>query len=257
MEGESLQLASVELSEPDKPAATESVSDNRKLSYMEPDGVMIAESLPLGHCRRVGVGQMKDSHKGVLAIKRRHTQDILNWEEELESVQIVPAMALVDDDSWEFPEPTKGCLKPFRVADILINNYTYQQDPDIADRGRIRFPELCTAIRESTSRAASPPPRPDDPDNTREENRRRQQGLRPMGPPCKPGIPPSHSFQRDLEWERALPDDDVRPYMEEPTKKRTRSGDDTDNKKVKRQMVESRSENRGARSANESLACGE
>ena len=99
-------------------------------------------------------------------------------------------------------------------------------DADAADRGRIRFPELSTGIRHGTSRTASPPPRPDDPDQLREENKRRRQGLRPMGPPCKPGVPENRGFRRNFDWERLLPEVIDKPTWETEALKRNRSGAD-------------------------------
>ena len=180
--------------------------------------------------------------------RRRFIQDIYVWEEALDQLHIVPAAPIVQDEVWVFREPGKPAIKPFKMGDIKIHRYAVLQDPDVEDRGRIRFPNLCTKFRVGTNRTASPPPRPDDPDGLREENRRRRQNLRPMGPPCHPGIPESHDFQRDLDWEMKLPDDDGRPYLGGVAKGEKRWAKPTEeqlNKKPKTRNMEEGSSHSG------------
>ena len=197
----------------------------------------------------VALAHLHDQGSRVMLEQRRHIQDIYVWEESLELLHIVPAAPRVIDDPWIFAEPKRKCIKPFDVSEILVHKYGVIQDPDMLDRGRIRFPDLVTHVRRGTSRTASPPPRPDDPDGLRDENRRRRMGKRPKGPPCLPGIPENKSFRRDLEWERTLPDDDSRPYLntEGANHKRGRvsSSEEPANKRMKTETDQSRSDNHG------------
>ena len=204
----------------------EKSEEGKKLRFKIINGVKIAEPLPGGHCRKVGVGHVHDKTGTVLIPQRRFIYDIFEWEESLDLLVIVPAAPIVVYDPWTFREPKKKCIKPFKIEDIRIYKYTSLQDPDVEDRGRIRFPNLCTKHRVGTSRTASPPPRPDDPNGLREENRRRRQNLRPMGPPCHPGVPEDKDFERDLDWERILPDDEGKSCFNlnnNKAKKRARS----------------------------------
>ena len=167
-----------------------------------------------------------------MTCQRQHIYDIYEWEESLHYLHLVPAAPFM----WRFREPGKGILKPFKMEDILIHKYGTIQDPDMMDRGRIRFPELCTAVRTSLTRTPSPPPRPDDPDGIRDENKRRRLGKRPMGPPCRPGVPENQSFERDLDWERILPDKDDPVYPEEvpkPSKKGKQPAENSTNKRLR------------------------
>ena len=225
---EARQLEAVVLNEEESsdqpiPKKQSDLSQKKKQRFLILNGVRIAESLPGGYCREVATSHPRDPVYNPPVPIRRHIYDIYVWEESLDYLYIVPAMPYVQDEVWEFGKPTKGCLKKFKEDDILIDKYGGVFDPDVADRGRIRFPDLDTSVRVGNSRAASPPPRPDDPDGLRDENRRRKLGLRPWGPPCRPGIPENKSFIRDLEWEKRLPDDDCLPYVdEEPAKRKTK-----------------------------------
>ena len=95
-------------------------------------------------------------------------------------------------------------MKPFDPTTIRYD-LNCLSDPDLADRGLRRFPELCVKTRTSKSRTASPPPRRDDPNNLYEENRKLN-GMRALGPPCKAGRPECREYVRNLRWEFALPD---------------------------------------------------
>ena len=130
---------------------------------------------------------IKDGGGRVLTPQRRFIYDIIEWEEALEWVHVVPAIPLIIDDSWTLPAPGKSHLKDFDKTQIRYD-VNHVSDPNTLDRGRLRFPNLNVREYTSSSRTASPPPRPDDPNKLREENRRRRLGLRTQGPPCKEGI---------------------------------------------------------------------
>ena len=106
------------------------------------------------------------------------------------------------------PKAGRSILRPFDKTKIRYN-LNCPANPDTADRGRVRFPNLCVKPRLSARRTASPPPRRDDPENLYEENRRRLHGLRALGPICKVGRPECREFKRNLRWEMALPDREV------------------------------------------------
>ena len=232
---ETKQLEAVGLTDTGK-EKDEVERSKKKLRFAIFQGVTLAESLPFGFCREVEVAQMHDHPSRVLLPQRQYIQDIIDWEESLEFLHIVPAVPMTLDTVWEFHEPKRGCLKKYDPASIKIDRYASQQDPDEMDRGRIRFPNLYTQLGRTSNRTMSPPPRPDDPDGLREENRRRRQGLRPMGPPCKPGKPENRPFIRNLDWERVLPDDLVCPFLDEGSNSRRRKNTDSaeqPNKKTK------------------------
>ena len=146
-------------------------------------------------------------------------------------------------------------MKKFDKTKIRYD-HNYNPDPDLKDRGHIRFPDLNTKKRIGQYRTPSPPPRPDDPNELREENRRRRQGLRPAGPPCKPGYPEDRDFQRNFDWERALQDEDGRQYGEfgGPTPKRKATSPEPEKPKKKKREETNRFTSRDTRGGATSAA---
>ena len=214
----------------------------KKVRFQMFNGITIAESLAYGLQRGVGITHLLDKPSRGLSPQRRHIHDHVEWEESLEMLHVVPAMPLV----WEevvFKKAGRSCLKRFNRQKIKYD-YNYSPDPDINDRGHVRFPNLVTSKRVGTSRTASPPPRPDDPDGLRLENRRRRQGLRALGPPCLPGRPEDRDFVRNLEWEKTLPDDAGQPFgdaAKSVSKKRPGSPNaDSANKKANNNKMETK-----------------
>ena len=193
----------------DKNNPKESDVTEKKVRFLICNGVTVSESLAFGLQRIIGTGHLLTRTHKVMQPRRHFIQDWVEWEESLEMLHIVPAMPLVWEE-FEYPKAGRPCIKKYDKASIRYD-YNYNSGPYLQDRGRIRFPNLNTTKRVSKSRMASPPPRPDDPDGLRDENRRRRQGKVHHGPPCKPGLPEDKDFVRDLEWERTLPDDNVRP----------------------------------------------
>ena len=222
-------------------------------------GATTLESLAFGMQRKTGKAHLLDKTSPVMIPRRHHVNDLVEWEESLELLHVVPAMPLV----WEkvtMPEAGRSILKKTEAKEMRFDR-NYTPDPDLHDRGHIRFPNLNTSKRIGVSRTASPPPRPDDPDKLREENRRRRRGLRPMGPPCKPGVPEDEGFVRGYDWERSLPDDAGLPFGEKELqlqKRRPRSpiNDHGRNKKMcgnnqREQRGEAASERRGGEEESE------
>ena len=186
------------------------VTTSKRMQFKIFNAITEAESLGLGLQREIGKRHLLERTEQIMSPCRRHIHDWIKWEESLEVIHVVPAMPLVWT-AYEFPKPKRSCLKKYDQKNIRLD-FNYMPDPDINDRGYVRFPNLNTAKRTSKSRTASPPPRPDDPDGLRDENRRRRLGQRHQGPPCKPGKPEDRGYERDLEWEKTLPDDQVKPF---------------------------------------------
>ena len=189
--------------------------ETNKLKFKVIDGVKIMKSLPFGTTQSSGTGPLLNKSGHVLRPQWRFIRDYAEWEEALDCIFVVPAAPLVPDPTWKLPEPRKKYIKYFHPA-LIKYDVNYQSDPDLADRGRIRFPDLCVAEKIGKTRTASPPPRRDDPNNLFEENRRRMMGLRPYGPNNKAGYPECRPYKRDLRWESMLNDPEVLTPWEDP-----------------------------------------
>ena len=132
---------------------------------------------------------------------------------------VVPALPMIPDPTIKLPPAKKGCLK-LPEDRKMTYNINYVADPDVNDRGRLRFPGLNVSGEWKAHRTCSPPPRSDDPDNLIDENRRRREGHRMQGPSNKAGYPINHEYIRNVEWELALPDNDSVKYQDQQLLKR-------------------------------------
>ena len=185
----------------------------RHVKFKSIQGVTLADSMAFGLMRIASLDNMKEGPSRKLVARRQFILDLVEWEESLDWIEIVPALPMVFDPALVMPEPKKACLKPFE-KEKLRYDVGYVTDPDIWDRGRLRFPSLNVTGSWTSKRTASPPPRQDDPNGLNEENWRRLSGLRMQGPPCKPGVPKTRVFVRNITWEMTLPDVDVSPYQD-------------------------------------------
>ena len=127
---ETRQLAAVELKDNEEAKEEPPCTEPRKLRFMVFEGVRLAESLPFGLCREEEVGHIHDKSSRILIPKRHHIQSIEEWEESLELLHIVPAIPMVQHEVWEFGQPERSSLKPFKLDDIRIYKYGDQLNTD-------------------------------------------------------------------------------------------------------------------------------
>ena len=80
-----------------------------------------------------------------------------------------PSLELIGVTGSELGCPGCGCLKSFKKRDLKYD-IGYASDPDLWDRGRLRFLELNVSGKLTNQRTSSLPPRIDDPNNLKEKN---------------------------------------------------------------------------------------
>ena len=117
-------------------------------------GVRVADSLAFGLIRKIGKARLQDHFSPVMLPCQRYISHVVEWEESLPIVQIVQVL----DEDWEQVvemEPArKSILKKFNANEIRYNVHQYNPDPDMKDRGKLRFPQLNTVMRQGISRTA-------------------------------------------------------------------------------------------------------
>ena len=118
--------------------------------------VNVAESVPFRLIRLVRRKILKEDGGGVLTPKRHFINELVDWEESLDWINVVPERPIVLDPTWKMGIAWKSCLRPFKKQDIRLD-VAYVPDPDLTDRGRLRFPNLNVKAITSRSRTMSPP----------------------------------------------------------------------------------------------------
>ena len=119
----------------------ESVGDQRKaktVTFKQPQGVVIGKSLPFGLMRIVEVNEIQDGPVKVLRPQRHYIRDLVEWEEELEWIQVVPALPIIEEETVKLPEAKKSCLKSYKKQDIKYD-VGYIADPDYVTAGAFGF----------------------------------------------------------------------------------------------------------------------
>ena len=74
-------------------------------------GATIAESLPFGLARIIEVKTITEKESENMEAKRYYLRNLVEWEEALDWVHVVPALPIIEDPRCKLPSAKIGCLK--------------------------------------------------------------------------------------------------------------------------------------------------
>ena len=114
------------------------VRETKHVKFRVHRGICVAESLPFGLTRVIEDRALEEGSKREMKAEQHFIRDLVAWEEALDNVQVVPALPMIQDPELKLPEPKGSCLRQGRKTELRYD-LGYIADPDISDRGRIRF----------------------------------------------------------------------------------------------------------------------